>query len=231
MASVSRERMAAVHKMVNNSNQSNPNANPASHKNAKNPTTSVTVVTNAVDATAGSIFMRSSAIGIKIPETPAANILITNDGQIRIADFGLARWGRSGPRITRDWETVGTPLYMAPEQFLGEEIDHRLDIYALGLMMYMMASGKPPFFHEVLTDLAEMHIRHPLPALPRGSTKVPKWFVKCMKKCTAKNQEERYSSCDEILHVLKKHYGKRWDGRGGRCSSAPRVTRVFLTAC
>jgi serine/threonine protein kinase len=72
-----------------------------------------------------------------------ANIIMARNGKLKVADFGIARIEDSG--LTQANVMIGTPTYMAPEQFLGTPIDHRVDLYAAGVLLYLLLTGKPPF--------------------------------------------------------------------------------------
>jgi serine/threonine-protein kinase len=73
-----------------------------------------------------------------------SNIIMTKAGRVKIADFGIARTDTSG--ITMVGSVLGTPMYMAPEQFMGRDIDHRVDLYGTGVVLYQLLAGRPPFF-------------------------------------------------------------------------------------
>ena len=89
---------------------------------------------------------------------------IGDDDVVRVVDFGIALSSGAGPRVTRPGLVLGTPLYMAPEQFLGEH-DTRSDIYALGVMLFEMLTGKPPFECETISELAKAHCSAPRPSI------------------------------------------------------------------
>ncbi|MBK9575233.1 MAG: serine/threonine protein kinase [Rhodoferax sp.] len=72
-----------------------------------------------------------------------ANLIITSAGQLKVTDFGIARIESAA--LTQVTSTIGTPGYMAPEQYIGESFDHRVDIFAAGVLLYRMLAGQPPF--------------------------------------------------------------------------------------
>jgi len=91
-----------------------------------------------------------------------SNILMTRDGRLKIADFGIARI--ESARLTLVNSVIGTPTYMAPEQFQGLEIDRRVDIYATGVLLYRLLVGKPPFTGS--TESLSYRVVHEAPVLP-----------------------------------------------------------------
>ena len=91
-----------------------------------------------------------------------ANIMIANDGRVKVLDFGLAKLTRDDavtaddetrdPSLTRDGSLLGTVPYMSPEQLRGQDLDHRSDLFSLGILLYEMASGQRPFrAHRIWT--------------------------------------------------------------------------------
>ena len=127
-----------------------------------------------------------------------ANIMLTDDGVIKVTDFGIAKFLlAAGADATRSGsQIIGTPLYMSPEQIKGERVDARADIYALGATMYEMASGRPPF----LEGNIEYHHLHTMPApLPDA---IAKGFADAVLKCLAKSPQDRFQSTDELSDAL-----------------------------
>ncbi len=130
------------------------------------------------------------------------NVLVTESGEVRLVDFGLARLQMGGARLTAVGETVGTPLYMSPEQFQARKVDHRTDIYALGLLAYEIAIGEPPFFHEDFASLASLHMLKPIPSVSAVRSDIPAWYDKFVQRCAAKQPEKRFQSCRTALTYL-----------------------------
>ncbi len=127
------------------------------------------------------------------------NIMLTNDGKIKIADFGLASISTAS-RMTQAGQVMGTPLYMPPEQIKGKPTDNRSDIYALGITFYEMLTGRVPFPDG---DVGYRHI-HEAPESPSLiNPAIPESLEKIILKCIEKTSENRYQSVKEIQNDLK----------------------------
>jgi len=128
----------------------------------------------------------------------SANIMITDKDQIKIMDFGLAKIGK-GELITKQGTTLGTVAYMSPEQAKGEEVDHRTDIWSVGVLLYEVISGRRPFrgdydqavLYSILNEEPE-----PITALRTG---VPMELERIVNKCLEKEPSDRYQHADELI--------------------------------
>ena len=132
------------------------------------------------------------------------NILVTADGDVKVADFGLARIKRSteNQELTQVGMTMGTPLYMSPEQAEGGDVDHRSDIYSLGITAYHMIAGRPPFEKETALATAIAHKTAPAPSLFLYRPDVPPELAMIIEKMMAKLPEDRYKDCGGIIKDL-----------------------------
>ena len=129
------------------------------------------------------------------------NIMIDVDGNVRIMDFGIARSPRD-KGITGAGIMIGTPEYMSPEQAEAKEVDHRSDIYSLGIILYEMATGKVPFEGDTALSIVMKH-KTDIPKDPRGfNPQIPEELGRLILKCLEKEKERRYQRVDEILSAL-----------------------------
>jgi len=135
--------------------------------------------------------------GIVHRDIKSDNILIDSHGRVKILDFGLAKLKKSG-KLTVDTSTVGTVYYMSPEQLRGNEVDHRSDIWSLGIVLYEILSGQLPFEGDY--DQAVMYsITNDKPRPIKSTiTSVPALFEQIVLKCIEKNPQDRYSTVKEL---------------------------------
>ena len=125
-----------------------------------------------------------------------SNLMLTKEGTVKIADFGIARQIRdSMSRVSKD-DTSGTLLYMSPEQLMGERLDHRSDIYSLGVVLYELLNGEPPF----VTGDVQTQIRFKDPEPIEGN---PDVVNNALLRMLAKDPEERPSSAADSLKALR----------------------------
>jgi serine/threonine-protein kinase len=138
-------------------------------------------------------------IGIVHRDIKPANLMLTKDDQIKVTDFGIAKMvdASQTPDSTMAGAIIGTPLYMSPEQVKGTGVDHRADIYSMGIVFYEMAGGKPPFTEG---DLSYQHLF----VEPKPLKNVPENFAEIVMKCLAKDPGERWQSAEEVLAELRK---------------------------
>lgn len=141
--------------------------------------------------------------GVVHRDIKSANVMLTPRDGVKILDFGLA-YLRGGSRITTSGTRMGTPAYMSPEQALGEDVDHRTDIWALGVVVYEMVAGKLPFAaeHEQAAIYSILN-REPDP-LSAQRADVPVELDRIVSRALAKNKEERYQHVEDIIVDLRK---------------------------
>ena len=146
---------------------------------------------------------KASSQGIVHRDIKPENIMLAGSGEVKVADFGLARvQGDGGANLTQIGVTMGTPLYMSPEQIEGRELDSRSDIYSLGCTAYHMLSGQPPFTGDTPLSVAVQHLSHPAPALAERSPSVPPQLAQLIERMMAKKPADRFSDPPALLTAL-----------------------------
>ena len=128
------------------------------------------------------------------------NILISSYGTIKVTDFGIAKAATSQTMTTT---AIGSVHYLSPEQARGGFCDSRSDIYALGVTMYEMVTGRVPFDHENSVTIALMHLQNDVLSPQEINNDIPTSLEKIILKCLAKRPEERYQTAGELIKDLK----------------------------
>ncbi|RLC91404.1 MAG: Stk1 family PASTA domain-containing Ser/Thr kinase [Chloroflexi bacterium] len=132
------------------------------------------------------------------------NVLVTRDGRAKVTDFGIAR-ALSESGLTESETVWGSPLYFSPEQALGEPPSPASDVYSIGIMMYEMLAGAPPFQAEKPAALALMHMREEPPPLAARNPQVPPQLEWIIRKVLAKEPAARYRTASQLAHVLEEY--------------------------
>lgn len=131
------------------------------------------------------------------------NILITQKGIVKVADFGLAKAMDEDVSMTQSGTGLGTPLYMAPEQARNaKHVDERVDIYALGATLYHLLTGKLPFIGNTALELILSKEKGTYPTARSLRSEIPERLDLIIDKMMAKDPNHRYKNCDEIIHDL-----------------------------
>ena len=148
------------------------------------------------------------AHGIVHRDIKPGNFLFHADGRLMLTDFGIARIIRSHgseneTTLTNTGQFLGSPEYMAPEMIHGEHIDHRADIYELGIVLFQMLSGHVPFQGNTPYTVAAKHLQEPPPVLHSINPAIPPTVDAVIRKAIAKRREDRYSSASELAQALR----------------------------
>lgn len=142
--------------------------------------------------------------GVVHRDLKPANVLLDEEGRARITDFGVAR-SLSGRGPTRTGHVLGTPDYLSPEQALGERVDGRSDIYALGLLLYELVSGELPFSTDSVDESLAQRISGKPRDLTRLDVDVPAWLAQIIGRCLARNPDDRYQAARDLCDDLAGH--------------------------
>ena len=138
--------------------------------------------------------------GVVHRDMKPANVILLADGRVKVADFGIARIETS--ELTQAGTVMGTPSYMSPEQFLGQPVDGRSDLFSCGVMLYQFLTGEKPFTGTVTTIMHKVLKEEPLPPSMLNVTLPPTWDA-VVKKAMAKNPAERYQTAAEFAAAIK----------------------------
>ena len=130
------------------------------------------------------------------------NIMILDDGMVKITDFGIAM-AINASDLTQTNSVMGSVHYLPPEQASGKGSTIKSDIYSLGIMMYEMLAGVMPFRGETAVEIAMKHLKEPMPSITKANNQVPQTVENIILKATAKNPKNRYASVRELYDDLK----------------------------
>ncbi len=148
---------------------------------------------------------RASEAGIVHRDIKPENILLTRKGEVKVADFGLSRCldgDKPALNLTQSGVTMGTPLYMSPEQVEGKPLDCRTDIYSLGVASYFMLAGTPPFDGATAFEVAMKHARDEPPPLASIRPDLPEALCAVVHKMLAKDPAQRYQTGRELIRDI-----------------------------
>lgn len=135
------------------------------------------------------------------------NILVTETGRIKVADFGIARAINSSATMKEDKKILGSVHYFSPEQASGNTLDERTDIYSLGVVMYEMMTGVVPFEGDTPLSIALQHVQDAIPLPTKYNRRIPRLVERCILKAMAKNPDDRFQSVAELMSELRLSQG------------------------
>lgn len=150
----------------------------------------------------GSALVRAAQQGIVHRDIKPENLLLTSAGDVKVADFGLVRVLSEDSELTRDGMTLGTPLYMSPEQAEGRPVDARSDLYSLGATIYHLLAGRPPFTGSSAIAVAMAQIKDPVPSLSTMRPDLPAGLCEIVEQMLAKDPADRFSSPQDLLTAV-----------------------------
>ena len=132
-----------------------------------------------------------------------SNVLIDEQGNCLLSDFGLARMADASAKLTTSGAIMGTPAYMSPEQGAGSKVDHRSDIYSLGIVLYEMVTSRVPYVAETPIAVVFKHIQDPLPSARDFNPTLPESIELVLLKALAKRPEDRFQTAEEFIQAIR----------------------------
>ena len=138
--------------------------------------------------------------GVVHRDIKPSNVIILGDGTAKVADFGIARLESSN--LTQAGTVMGTPSYMSPEQFMGQTVDGRSDLFSAGVILYQLLTGERPFTGSLTTIMHKVLKEEPLPPSTLN-VQVPRAFDAVIRKALAKRPDERYQTAREFLDAIR----------------------------
>ena len=143
--------------------------------------------------------------GIIHRDIKPGNIMITDNGDVKVMDFGIARaLADTGATMTSTWNIIGTAQYLSPEQATGTQADARSDLYSVGCLLYELLAGRPPFTGDTPVAIAYQHVSAPLLPITEIQESLDPALNAFFSIALAKDANERYQSANAMLKDLKK---------------------------
>ena len=161
------------------------------------PIEAIRIITQAAEGLAA-----AHRAGIVHRDVKPSNLIVDGRGTVKLVDFGIARVATGGTALTGAAALMGTPGYMAPEQAAGKQVDHRADIYALGLTLFELLAGQPPYEAADPISLVVKNMQEPLPDLRVRGFGIPDELVRLVEQMGAKDPDQRLQSCEAVVAAL-----------------------------
>src|ERR1700680_3318682 len=169
--------------------------------------------------------------GVVHRDVKPGNVLITEEGTIKVTDFGIARAVNTEESLTQTGAVMGTATYFSPEQAEGMGVDSRSDIYSLGVVIFEMVTGRPPFLGDTPVAVASKHVREHPPTPREVNPAVPPDLEAIILKCLAKSPDHRYATGDDLrLDLLRFREGRAVGATSPPTGQHPSVTTQLVRA-
>lgn len=170
--------------------------------------------------------------GVVHRDIKPSNVLIDKHGAELLTDFGIAKVleDSESTKLTSAGSILGTPAYMAPEQAEGKSVDGRTDLYSLGVVLYELLTGQPPYQAETPLAIVLKHLHDPLPPPRTIKPGIPEAMERIVLKAMAKNPAERYQTAAEMAQALKQALAEMGKSAPTGVISSPHTDRIPVSA-
>lgn len=151
----------------------------------------------------GSALGHAHSRGLVHRDVKPSNILLDQDGNALLTDFGIAKIVEATTFFTQTGGIIGTPAYMSPEQIRAEPLDGRSDLYSLGIVLFEMTTGRPPFSAETPPAIFVKHLHDPLPRPRALNPRLPRTVEAVVTKALQKRPQDRFASAEQMIAALQ----------------------------